>query len=83
MFWRNISPPSSGLMMNPYKKPANTWQAEVHLCLYQLLAGFMFGLLFDPEDGGDMSNFLNFKPIASRDDVGHTSLHKTGTSFSK
>jgi hypothetical protein len=72
--------------MKPYNKPANTWQAEVLLCLYQLHAGFMFGPLFDPEDGRNMSDFLNFKinkPTASRDDAEHISLHKTGTSFSK
>jgi hypothetical protein len=73
-------------MIKLYKKPANTWQAEVHLCLYQFLAGFLYGLLFNPEDGGNMSDFLDFKinkPTASIYDAGHISLHKTCTSFSK
>jgi hypothetical protein len=40
MFWRNISPPSSGSKCKPSKKPA--------------AVGFSLALFFYPEDGGDM-----------------------------
>jgi hypothetical protein len=39
MFWRNISPPSSGLKNKQGM---------------MLDSGFLLGLFFDPEDGGDM-----------------------------
>jgi hypothetical protein len=42
MFWRNMSPPSSGVK----------GKASFTCCL--LYAGFLVGLLFSPEDGGDM-----------------------------
>jgi hypothetical protein len=55
-FWRNVLPPSLGQKSNPIKKPAG--RSAFHL----LLAGFMFGLLFDPEVGYDSSSetLVNF-----------------------
>jgi hypothetical protein len=41
-FWRNMLPPSSGVKS----------KASFICCL--LYAGFLLGLLFSPEDGGDM-----------------------------
>jgi hypothetical protein len=42
-FRRNISPPTSGSKSKPSK-----------LTLPPASTGFLLGLLFDPEDGGDM-----------------------------
>jgi hypothetical protein len=42
MFQSNISPPSLGFNSNPSKKQV------------AILAGFLLGLLFDPEDGSKM-----------------------------
>jgi hypothetical protein len=55
-FQRNMSPPSSGLMSKPCKKPAGSRQQVKDICFDCCLfhAGFLLGLLFNPEDGGDM-----------------------------
>jgi hypothetical protein len=41
MFWKNVSPPSSG-----QKISFNLFAISFH-------AGFFLGLFFNPEDGGD------------------------------
>lgn len=43
MFQRNVLLPSSGLKSKPST-----------LSLLSASAGFLYGVLFDPEDGGDM-----------------------------
>jgi hypothetical protein len=49
MFWRNISPLSSGLKNKPGKKPVRSSFPR-----YLLHARFSLGSFFDPEDGSDM-----------------------------
>jgi hypothetical protein len=46
MFRGNISHSFSGSKSKPCKKSASVW--------WLLLAGLLIGLVFDPEDGGDM-----------------------------
>jgi hypothetical protein len=49
-FLTKISTPFSGIDNKPRRKPAERKGAKGAL----LRAGFLFGLLFNPEDGGDM-----------------------------
>jgi hypothetical protein len=51
-----MSPPSSGSTNKPSKKPVwSRWQAARSSSACDLLhAGFLLGLFFDPEGGGDM-----------------------------
>jgi hypothetical protein len=51
MVWRNILPPSSGSKSKPSKKPKRSRNQTEYSTGP---AGFSFGLLFDPEDGGSM-----------------------------
>jgi hypothetical protein len=54
MFWRNLLPLSPGLKSKPSKKLARNRQQGFACDL--LLVGFLFSLLFKPEDRG--STFL-------------------------
>jgi hypothetical protein len=63
MFRRNISSLSSGSKSKPRKKPA-----EAELSLQPNSANYLHGLLFYPEDGGDMflrnvGHLPNYTPL--------------------
>jgi hypothetical protein len=53
-FRRNISPPNSGYKNNPNKMAAWKQVGNAVLLGTCFHAGILFGLFFDPEEGGDM-----------------------------
>jgi hypothetical protein len=55
MFWSNVLPSSSEPTKKPSKKMAQSGRQAQPLWLpLPSCLGFLFGLFFDPEDGGSM-----------------------------
>jgi hypothetical protein len=50
----DIFPPSSGSKRRPYKKPARNWYKQRWTSVCQVFAGFLYGFIINPEDGGDI-----------------------------